>query len=301
MPTMATFPEILFNLLESNEYPQALGWGLNGTTIWIAAHEFNRGIMEKHFPGITKYASFSRKMHRYGFKKVRSIDVIPQPGVTLYFNLLFRKDSTFRELRSIRITCTPEDSVARAVRRANPSLGTSGPVYVPAPPLEGHSPPSVRSGDEVEARAASIAEQLAYHKRQQKILEEQQAALRASQDPRQESIGTRCQRPGEVVDVVKSSSHLVHPKVAAPFPSYDGLGPLLLQGGRPLVTPTMPMPLSNRNSYMHTSSPLNHQSFLQLPSSQIPLRWFQPPSTAHVTTIPMLGTRTVFLPGTLPN
>lgn len=66
---MASFPTTLLQLLSTGQYPHAIGWNPNGS-VWIDPKPFQDDVLKGHFPTVTKFASFTRKLNRYGFRKV---------------------------------------------------------------------------------------------------------------------------------------------------------------------------------------------------------------------------------------
>lgn len=69
MASNYNFPTTLLRIIESKQHTHAIGWGPDGT-IWIDATTFQDDVINVHFSGIKKLASFTRKLNRYGFKKV---------------------------------------------------------------------------------------------------------------------------------------------------------------------------------------------------------------------------------------
>lgn len=86
---MVEFPSTLLRVINSEKYPHAIGWGPNGI-LWIDAQAFHRDVLGIHFQGVKKLASFTRKMNRYGFKRILEKDGNVD-GVLRYQHDIFRQ------------------------------------------------------------------------------------------------------------------------------------------------------------------------------------------------------------------
>lgn len=105
------FPVVLLRIIESEQYPNAIGWGPGGN-VWVKPVDFERDCMKTHFPGINKYASFARKMNRYGFKRVVEKGGCPNEPF-LYYHEKFRKGLGPEEANMIRISKTRHSAIAQ--------------------------------------------------------------------------------------------------------------------------------------------------------------------------------------------
>lgn len=145
--TMITnsFPIVLLRLIEQDQSPHGIGWGPQGN-IWIKPSVFERDCMKVHFPGMNKYASFARKMNRYGFMREVNKSACPS-DVFQYSHEIFRKGITLEIASSIRIsrnrsTRKVEEGQNKskvAMNRDSPHGGLSCKVY-PIPTLLDHVP-----------------------------------------------------------------------------------------------------------------------------------------------------------------
>lgn len=97
----SNFPSILFRLIEGEKYPHAIGWGPNGT-MWVNTKTFHREVMKVHFRGVSKFASFTRKMNRYGFKRIIEKDSLPS-DIFVYHHDKFRCGTSLDVVNTIRI------------------------------------------------------------------------------------------------------------------------------------------------------------------------------------------------------
>lgn len=102
---MTGFPIILLHVLESEQYPHAIGWGADGNSVWIRCKEFQQEAMQVHFPGIKKFTSFTRKMNRYGFtgfKRIIQKDCV-RDEIFNYHHPVFRRGISPHVASMIRI------------------------------------------------------------------------------------------------------------------------------------------------------------------------------------------------------
>ena len=84
-----SFPETLHEILASPEYNDAVYWNAKGTTFRVAPTQFSKRILPQFFPG-TKFESFTRKLNRWGFKRV--VDESFHPNSIVYCHDLFVKE-----------------------------------------------------------------------------------------------------------------------------------------------------------------------------------------------------------------
>jgi hypothetical protein len=84
-----TFPEKLMELLNNEDYRESMSWLPNGNAFALQPTMFTKEILPKHFEG-TKFESFTRKLNRWGFKRIAGEDT---PEETFaYSHHLFKRD-----------------------------------------------------------------------------------------------------------------------------------------------------------------------------------------------------------------
>jgi HSF-type DNA-binding len=84
-----TFPEKLMELLNNEEHRECMSWLPNGNAFALQPTMFTKEILPKHFEG-TKFESFTRKLNRWGFKRIAGEDT---PEETFaYSHHLFKRD-----------------------------------------------------------------------------------------------------------------------------------------------------------------------------------------------------------------
>jgi hypothetical protein len=84
-----TFPEKLMEVLSNEECKGAIAWLPNGNAFSIHPGLFMKDVLAKHFDG-TKFESFTRKLNRWGFKRIAGED---SPDETFaYSHHLFKRD-----------------------------------------------------------------------------------------------------------------------------------------------------------------------------------------------------------------
>lgn len=96
-----TFPERLMNLLSSQHeitVKRSLFWLPGGEAFALVPNTFYETVLSKFFQG-TKFESFTRKLNRWGFKRLSGYDV--PKGTTAYYHQQFKKDRP-ELLRNIR-------------------------------------------------------------------------------------------------------------------------------------------------------------------------------------------------------
>jgi HSF-type DNA-binding len=84
-----SFPEKIMMLLNKRLAKDAMWWLPDGDAFCILPVPFTEKVLDKHFQG-TKFESFTRKLNRWGFKRVAG-DGIPLNSIAFYHNL-FHKD-----------------------------------------------------------------------------------------------------------------------------------------------------------------------------------------------------------------
>lgn len=75
-----TFPERLMELVMNETDKQALWWMPEGKSFAIDSKKFTKTILAKNFQG-SKFESFTRKLARWGFKRLSSPDIPPHTFV----------------------------------------------------------------------------------------------------------------------------------------------------------------------------------------------------------------------------
>ena len=84
-----SFPERLMELLNSPNCQDSMCWLPNGNAFALHPNVFMRNILPKHFDG-TKFESFTRKLNRWGFKRIAGEDA-PEDTFA-YSHHLFKRD-----------------------------------------------------------------------------------------------------------------------------------------------------------------------------------------------------------------
>ena len=84
-----TFPDKLMNLLNSKDFQDSMCWLRNGNGFALHPNVFMKNILPKHFEG-TKFESFTRKLNRWGFKRIAGEDT-PEDTYA-YSHHLFKRD-----------------------------------------------------------------------------------------------------------------------------------------------------------------------------------------------------------------
>lgn len=137
---MTGFPIVLLQVLTIKQHAHAIGWGETTHSLWINPVAFQQDVLPHYFPGIKKFASFTRKMNRYGFKKMIACRRGHQSKDIFYFRHdVFREGISPVTAKSIRIR--HKRSFARlaicSALKSNTDGATSSvesPVVVPAFP-----------------------------------------------------------------------------------------------------------------------------------------------------------------------
>lgn len=132
---MTSFPNTLLQLINSESFPNAIGWGPNGC-IWIDPKAFQQHVLKVHFQGVNKFASFVRKLNRYGFRKVIESEGSPVDSARI---VRYQHDS-FRPGISHAMA-----SMIRIQRRGLVGLRSNGkPVPAAAPQRKVATQPSIQ-------------------------------------------------------------------------------------------------------------------------------------------------------------
>lgn len=123
--SLVSFPERLQQIIECEEYSDAIRWSPKGDMFHISIGHFKKYVLEKHFGG-TKFESFTRKLNRWGFRRVRDSKVAAH-GIMLYRHEHFQKDKP-ELIKKMKIS-HKEDNQFKDIRMAayydrmtNPSL-----------------------------------------------------------------------------------------------------------------------------------------------------------------------------------
>lgn len=85
-----TFPQRLMEMLDKQVVPDAMWWAEEGKAFAMDLSKFG-DVLHHHFQA-TKYASFTRKLNKWGFRKLNNIDPEAPDSVVLYRHDLFQKD-----------------------------------------------------------------------------------------------------------------------------------------------------------------------------------------------------------------
>jgi hypothetical protein len=83
-----SFPERLIEILECKEFNRTIRWNTEGNAFGIIPETFSEKVLKKQFQG-TKFESFTRKLNRWGFKRV--VDEGFPTNAMLYRHELFRR------------------------------------------------------------------------------------------------------------------------------------------------------------------------------------------------------------------
>lgn len=110
-----TFPAKLRQVLDDEANNDVIWWGPKRDTIWISISKFKKNCLETFFGG-TKYESFTRKLNRWGFRRVKDSQV-PPADVAVYRNEFFKEDEP--ELMKKMKICTREDLLLKNARTAS--------------------------------------------------------------------------------------------------------------------------------------------------------------------------------------
>jgi hypothetical protein len=82
------FPDMLMSILEDEEFGDTIWWNQDGSAFCIVPNGFIEKVLEKRFQR-TKFYSFTRKLNRWGFKRI-SDDFFPR-GTVVYQHEMFQK------------------------------------------------------------------------------------------------------------------------------------------------------------------------------------------------------------------
>jgi hypothetical protein len=97
---METFVEQLMQIIDSPEYGDCIWWNSPGNGFLLAPKKFTEKVVKKYFQG-TKFESFTRKLNRWGFKRVMKGG--SPAGVLMYRHDLFQsgKPELLKKMRTI--------------------------------------------------------------------------------------------------------------------------------------------------------------------------------------------------------
>lgn len=87
-PGLLTFPEKLMSLLDGDCVSDVMWWLPDGDAFCFIPDVFAEEVLDKHFQG-TKFESFTRKLNRWGFKRVAG-QKVPARTVAYYHNSFTR-------------------------------------------------------------------------------------------------------------------------------------------------------------------------------------------------------------------
>jgi hypothetical protein len=85
---MPCFPDMLLSILEDEEFGDTVWWNQDGSAFCIVPSGFIEKVLEKHLQG-TKFYSFTRKLNRWGFKKI--VDGFFPRGTVAYQHEMFQR------------------------------------------------------------------------------------------------------------------------------------------------------------------------------------------------------------------
>jgi hypothetical protein len=85
-----SFPVIMMRIIKEDK-SKATMWNKAGDTFCVLAKEFTDNLLEKYFPG-TKFESFTRKLNRWGFRRVIDQQSVFPAGAHVYTHALFQRD-----------------------------------------------------------------------------------------------------------------------------------------------------------------------------------------------------------------
>jgi hypothetical protein len=83
------FPEKIMRILSFSEFAHVIRWNPEGTEFCIFPQSFSETVLEPHFQG-TKFQSFTRKLNRFGFKRILDEDRYPK-GTFAYHHDCFQR------------------------------------------------------------------------------------------------------------------------------------------------------------------------------------------------------------------
>ena len=84
------FPFIMMRIIEE-DVSEATMWNTAGDIFCVQAQQFKDNLLEKYFPG-TKFESFTRKLNRWGFRRVVDQQKEFPRGAHVYNHPLFQRD-----------------------------------------------------------------------------------------------------------------------------------------------------------------------------------------------------------------
>lgn len=117
-----TFPERLMELVMNETDKQALWWLPEGKSFAIHSKRFTKTILAKNFQG-SKFESFTRKLARWGFKRLSGPDIPPQTFVFEHPYFQRSRPELAKEISGSKKKAQP--TPPSAGERSPPSLGLS--------------------------------------------------------------------------------------------------------------------------------------------------------------------------------
>ncbi|CAB9519153.1 HSF-type DNA-binding [Seminavis robusta] len=131
-----TFPERLMELIMNETDKRALWWLPDGKTFAINSKQFTSTILAKKFQG-SKFESFTRKLARWGFKRLSGADIPPQTFFFQHPYFLKDKPQLAKEIsgskKKITIASLEEKTSHQSPAPATSSLAQAAIMTVPAP------------------------------------------------------------------------------------------------------------------------------------------------------------------------
>lgn len=127
-----TFPERLMELLENETVKEAMWWLPGGCAFAIRPKIFYDVVLSKYFQG-TKFESFTRKLNRWGFRRLASQGVAQ--STVAYYNKSFKQGQP-QMVKNMRSGSKGKVSEAeKPSRKASPARPTSSCEVAQAPGL----------------------------------------------------------------------------------------------------------------------------------------------------------------------
>lgn len=108
-----SFPEKIMMLLNKNVASDAMWWLSDGDSFCILPIPFTEKVLDTHFQG-TKFESFTRKLNRWGFKRVAG-EGIPSNAIAFYHNLFHKDKPELLKEMSGGKTRSPGDNLEKTV------------------------------------------------------------------------------------------------------------------------------------------------------------------------------------------
>ncbi|KAL7576482.1 hypothetical protein ACA910_017987 [Epithemia clementina (nom. ined.)] len=189
-----TFPERLMELLMNGSVKKAMWWLPGGEAFALVPNTFYDVVLAKYFQG-TKFESFTRKLNRWGFKRL-SGQGVPR-GTIAYYHMLFKKENPellkkMRSGKSGQQNNEPEPQLlgGGGLPALGPSVTNSLPSFLAASQLSNEDTavsrfgqhPIISHGDVAGDTALRLQLLAAQHHSQNARLPPQQQTYQVGQD-----------------------------------------------------------------------------------------------------------------------